>query len=583
MAENPLLRLLSAGLASIRAVGAGKASAPSNPGISQVQLEAVEKYRKAAERGDAAAQYMLGDAHAKGQGVARDHAKAVEWWRKAAEQGNADAQWSLGVAYDNGWEEVAQDHAKAVALYRMAAEQGNVRAQWSLGYMYREGRGVAQDHARAVEWWRKAADQGDAAAQYGLGVAYVNGQGVAMDEIEAVEWWRKAAEQGNASAQRDLGSAYAYGRGVPVNRKKAMLLWFDAAEGGDEAAQCILGVAFDTGVGAPLDHSKAVMFYRMAAERGNAEAQYNLGFSYHSGRGAVQDDAMAVEWWRRAAEQGDAKAREALQHPRLVNQARHRETNAGEREKAMVNVGTSQYPSYSGAELHNMKRALDQMLAERLRAGLLEEAKEIHTRRGELIAWIESKNPAYKHARETYILQTEVIDRMMIGQCFEGPFQDPPMYDRFGARDSSPFLDAIRVMKGELYIRTGSPFGSELAEFMTTKDFSVLEDVRRGLASEIREMEQTSLSLGREADGLAYLKMQLEDFETILTESWLFAYEMRNWLVPEGDSESNPGHGPIDFNEWQVWKRMEFERASSIWTNHQDGPPAALRVNEAAS
>lgn len=36
------------------------------------------------------------------EGVAKDHAKAAEWYLKAAELGNADAQYNIGVAYANG-------------------------------------------------------------------------------------------------------------------------------------------------------------------------------------------------------------------------------------------------------------------------------------------------------------------------------------------------------------------------------------------------------------------------------------------------------------------------------------------------
>ena len=60
----------------------------------------------------------------KGQGVPQDYAAAVSWYRKAAEQGNASAQYNLGVMYDNG-QGVPQDYAAAVSWYRKAADQGD--------------------------------------------------------------------------------------------------------------------------------------------------------------------------------------------------------------------------------------------------------------------------------------------------------------------------------------------------------------------------------------------------------------------------------------------------------------------------
>jgi len=51
---------------------------------------------KAAEQGDAMAQFNLGVMYDEGQGVARDDAKAVEWYTKAAEQGDSRAKFNFG-------------------------------------------------------------------------------------------------------------------------------------------------------------------------------------------------------------------------------------------------------------------------------------------------------------------------------------------------------------------------------------------------------------------------------------------------------------------------------------------------------
>ena len=47
----------------------------------------------------------------------------MKWYRKAAEQGNATAQYNIGVCYDNGYG-VTKDYAEAVKWYRKAAAQG---------------------------------------------------------------------------------------------------------------------------------------------------------------------------------------------------------------------------------------------------------------------------------------------------------------------------------------------------------------------------------------------------------------------------------------------------------------------------
>ena len=57
----------------------------------------------------------------------QDYAEAMHWYRKAAEQGNAIAQFNLGVMYSNG-EGVKRDQTEAAKWYRLAAAQGNVSA-----------------------------------------------------------------------------------------------------------------------------------------------------------------------------------------------------------------------------------------------------------------------------------------------------------------------------------------------------------------------------------------------------------------------------------------------------------------------
>ena len=55
----------------------------------------INSIKKAAEQGDAQAQFNLGNCYAKGEGVSKDLKEAVKWWCRAADQGNAKAQEAL--------------------------------------------------------------------------------------------------------------------------------------------------------------------------------------------------------------------------------------------------------------------------------------------------------------------------------------------------------------------------------------------------------------------------------------------------------------------------------------------------------
>jgi hypothetical protein len=88
--------------------------------------------------------------------VPQDYQEAVKWYRLAAAQGYAAAEYSLGVAYDKG-QGVPQDYREAVKWYRLAAAQGHELAQIILGVMYTNGKGVRQDFMRAHMWFDLAA------------------------------------------------------------------------------------------------------------------------------------------------------------------------------------------------------------------------------------------------------------------------------------------------------------------------------------------------------------------------------------------------------------------------------------------
>jgi TPR repeat protein len=87
--------------------------------------------------------------------VAKNEIEAVKWYLKAAEQGDAPAQYNLGVCYANG-NGVAKNKIEAVKWYRKAAEQGNANAQHNLGLCYAMGEGVAKDEIEAYAYWNLA-------------------------------------------------------------------------------------------------------------------------------------------------------------------------------------------------------------------------------------------------------------------------------------------------------------------------------------------------------------------------------------------------------------------------------------------
>ena len=130
---------------------------------------------------------------------AGNYAAAVKEWRPLADKGDADAQFNLGQAYKLG-RGVPGDLRTAQSWYEKAAQQGHGQAQANLGLiLFQNG-----DRARAMPWIRKAADAGDPRAQYVLGTAMFNGDLVAKDWPRAYALMQRAAGQGLPQAAANL-------------------------------------------------------------------------------------------------------------------------------------------------------------------------------------------------------------------------------------------------------------------------------------------------------------------------------------------------------------------------------------------
>ncbi len=67
----------------------------SGCGVQKDYFQAIEFYRKAAERGFAQAQYNMGSMYERGSGVRRDILKAELWYKKAAQENHQDAKDAL--------------------------------------------------------------------------------------------------------------------------------------------------------------------------------------------------------------------------------------------------------------------------------------------------------------------------------------------------------------------------------------------------------------------------------------------------------------------------------------------------------
>lgn len=324
-------------------------------GVPKNEVEALARYRKAADLDDERAMKLVTMKAMRGVGVAIDSAEAKalsaamqdRLWKKhgataapvntmesLAEKGDPQAQHNLAFQFER-----QKKYDEAIKWYMRAAEQGYSISEMNLAQMYEKGMGVKQDFAEAKKWYRKSMERGGGEALYrlaslnektgdypeairlyrrgikqddyramiALGEMFEQGRGVKKDEAQAVQLYERAGDR-SGWAQFKLGIMYWQGQGVAKNEAKALQWWQKSADGGNGKAQNNLGFMFDRGIVVQRDYKKALDWYLLAQARSVSQAKGNLEDFFEDGRGAPAEPASAAAWFRSGAEAGVASA-----------------------------------------------------------------------------------------------------------------------------------------------------------------------------------------------------------------------------------------------------------------------------------
>ena len=116
-------KLHDRGSAHLQSVLASSPS-PAATASPSVDTASLEQLTQLAEKGDAAAQNLLGLRYVSGEGVKHDEHEAVRWFTRAAEQGNVSAQSKLGSIYFRG-RDIAQNLNQAYFWMVLARANGD--------------------------------------------------------------------------------------------------------------------------------------------------------------------------------------------------------------------------------------------------------------------------------------------------------------------------------------------------------------------------------------------------------------------------------------------------------------------------
>jgi len=277
-----------------------------------------------------------------------DTAGGLARLRALAERGDAAAQWKLGevlLATNRG--ETERWFRRAFETRRRLAEQGDIKSLDWIAQAFHWGMGTAIDEQAALEWEGRAervrverAEAGDVEAQYLLAEHYARliGSNYAL-RLDAQYWWTRvfpaikaAAESGDLLAQERLADMYRYGDGVAENKAEAerwnrvVIATLDAAAAkGDLGALLRLDALARQGkpgwMEARASADSVEARYRAAAVRGCVPAQFMVALRleervYPRNPDARQAKLQAAMWWMIAARSTEPG------HVILVGQAR---------------------------------------------------------------------------------------------------------------------------------------------------------------------------------------------------------------------------------------------------------------------
>jgi len=110
---------------------------------------------KLAKKGNAEAEYKVGEMYETGFGVKKNMKEAQTWTKKAAAQGHETAGFKL-LYWDIKKKGLKGDNKKKFADLKTKAADGHLQAMYYVGKMYAYGVGVKKNYDKSLDWLNKA-------------------------------------------------------------------------------------------------------------------------------------------------------------------------------------------------------------------------------------------------------------------------------------------------------------------------------------------------------------------------------------------------------------------------------------------
>lgn len=266
-------------------------------GVSPNHAQAEHYLEPAAQAGHIAAQTLLADLLA-----AQRKPEALEWYRRAADKEQAEAQSKLA-QYALTGELSERDPFQAARYAKAAAEKNHPEALKIMGDLYRYGLGIKADNHIAQDYYHRAAALGSAAAAQKLI------SDAALYHPQQYEQIKTAAlQQQQTETIYRLAEAQACAIGRPADYNAARKNYMEAAGFHHKNAAAALGRIYHYGLGTAQDPRAAAHWYAIAAEQNHPSAQYHLACFYYHGQGVGCHVPTACYWLQAAIGNGHTSA-----------------------------------------------------------------------------------------------------------------------------------------------------------------------------------------------------------------------------------------------------------------------------------
>lgn len=316
--------------------------------------KAFELYQKAANSGDAYAEWRLANAYNYGDGVDFNHDEYIKWLKKAAKDGSEEAQYDLavnklfgkwgfekdidgakaeieelvnhsqntyvlcqyaGLLLTDEHEEIIQDKEKAMSIINKIEDKEDPYYLYIMACLYEIGTdNIDINYKKRNEYLEKTFAKGICYSASVLGSTYLYGNDEFEKNIDlAIEWYKKGIEKNSTTCMMKLSSIYLNSSNDSSltkyqNKDKAIELLKKAMKHGDSDAYQQMGYLYGVGEAVQKDDKKSFELTQRAYEMNNSVAAFNLAFKYIDGIGTEKDVAKGIKVWERAVELGSAAA-----------------------------------------------------------------------------------------------------------------------------------------------------------------------------------------------------------------------------------------------------------------------------------